>query len=152
MNKKDAATQKAFCRAYLRTLDPDRAAAISGAGDGDAMLRSRDVRDRLERMRAARNAQILREDAVRRLAELAFGRANDAAALALAGERGAADTAALDLSAVSELKVTDRSVEVKFIDRIRALEALCATLGSGGEGAEEFFRALEEAGEEADES
>ena len=148
LTKKDAVTQKAFCRAYLRTMDPDRAAALSGTSDGDAMLRSRDVRDRLERMRAERNVQILREDAVRHLAELAFGRVNDAAALALAGERGADSTADLDLSAVSELKVTDKGVEVKFIDRIRALETLCELLENNGGGAAEFFRALEEASEE----
>jgi hypothetical protein len=104
---------------------------------------------RLERLRAGAGAQILREDAVRRLAELAFGRANDAAVLALdpAGQQG--HLAELDLRAVSELKVTDKGVEIKFLDRVRALEALGAILGEGGGGAEEFFRALAEESEAA---
>lgn len=145
----DAAHRKAFCQAYLRTLDPARAAEEADVGDGFALLHDRDIRARLERLRSDWNAQILREDAVRRLAELAFGRANDAAALALAETGGKLDTAGLDLSAVSELKVTDKGVEVKFIDRVRALEALCSLLGGDGSGAAEFFQALEEAGEEA---
>ena len=139
----------AFCRAYLRTMDPMRAAEETGMRDGCALLRDRGVRARLEQLRGDWNAQILREDAIRRLTELAFGRANDAAAMALAGPGGTADTEGLDLSAVSELKVTDKGIEVKFIDRVRALETLCSLMGSGGGGAEEFFQALEEAGEEA---
>ena len=146
----DAAGKKSFCQAYLRTMDPVRAAEEAGLQDGCALLRDRDVRAKLERLREDWNAQILREDAIRRLTELAFGRANDAAAMALAGPGGTADTEGLDLSAVSELKVTDKGIEVKFIDRVRALEALCSLLGSGGSGAAEFFQALEEAGEEAD--
>ena len=44
-------------------------------------------------------------------------------------------------------KVTDKGgVEVKLVDRVRALETLCALLEerSGG-GAEELYRALEDA-------
>ena len=70
---------------------------------------------------------------VRRLAQLAFGRVNDAARLAL--HSGEADLETLDLSAVAELKVTDKGgVEIKLMDRIRALEALCGLLerGEGG--------------------
>ena len=62
-----------------------------------------------------------------------------------------ADLATLDLSAVAELKVTDKGgVEVKLIDRIRALEALCGLLSEEkAEGAGELYRVLAEAtGEE----
>ena len=84
-----------------------------------------------------------REDVLRRLAELAFGRANDGAGLAL--RPGETDPEGLDLSAVSELKVTDKGVEVKFVDRVRALETLWNLLESGGDGgAEELYRALED--------
>lgn len=141
------ARQREFCRAYLRTLDPQRAAAAIGEEDGFEVLQNRTVRTRLERMRAAAGAQILREDAVRRLAELAFGRANDACLLALTPEEGRPNLTSLDLSAVSELKVTDKGVEIKFLDRIRALEALATLLNGSGEGAEDFFRALEDSAE-----
>ncbi len=142
-----------FCRAYLRTLDPDRAARETGGEDGFLLLENPAVRKRIEQMRGDWNAQITREDALRRLAELAFGRANDAAALALAPPGERPEVGELDLSAVSELKVTDKGVEIKFLDRVRALEALCGLLGGETGGAEAFFQALEDAGgEEASET
>ena len=48
MEKKQ--NEDAFCRAYLRTMDPERAAAESGCRNGFSMLRRRTVRERLERM------------------------------------------------------------------------------------------------------
>ena len=135
----------AFCRASLRTMDPERAAAESGRRDGFSLLGSRAVQERLERMRTGAASQLRREDVLRRLAQLAFGRANDAARLAL--RPGEVDPEGLDLSAVAEIKVTDKGgVEIKLVDRVRALETLCGLLGeSGNGGAEELYRALEDA-------
>ena len=135
--------ESAFCAAYLRTMDPARAAEESGCADGYFMLRRKTVRERLERMREAAAGQLRREDVLRRLAELAFGRANDGARLAL--RPGETDLKRLELSAVSELKVTDKGVEIKFVDRVRALETLWNLLESGGSGgAEELYQALED--------
>lgn len=141
----DSERQRAFCETYLRTMSPDAAARAAGQNDGWRLLREKGVTRRLEEMRAAGAAQILREDAVRRLAELAFGRANDAVALALSPE-GREDVDGLDLSAVAEFKVTDKGgVEIKFLDRVRALEALCTALdGRISTGADDFFQALED--------
>ena len=133
-----------FCAAYLRTMDPERAAEAAGCADGFAALGRKGTRTRLERMRGAAAGELRREDALRRLAQLAFGRANDIVRLALAPKE--ADPDALDLTALSELKVTDKGVEVKLVDRVRALETLCGLLEDGGqEGAEELCRALREA-------
>ncbi|MCI2058369.1 MAG: terminase small subunit [Oscillibacter sp.] len=141
-----------FCSVYLQTMDPLRAARETGCPDGYALLENQGVRDRLEKMRAAGNAQILREDAVRALAGLAFGRSNDAVALALAPSEQRSRLAELDLSAVTEFKVTDKGgVELRLLDRVRALEALCSLLdGRCESGAESFFQALDEAGSEED--
>ena len=134
----------AFCRAYLRTMDPERAAAESGRRDGFSLLGSRAIQERLERMRMDAASQLQREDVLRRLAQLAFGRANDAARLAL--RPGEVDPEGLDLSAVAEIKVTDKGgVEIKLVDRVRALETLCSLLESGGgRGAEALYQALAE--------
>ena len=133
-----------FCRAYLRTMDPERAAEEVGHRDGFALLGQQRTQSKLEKMRADAAGQIRREDAVRRLAQLAFGRANDALRLALHPEE--TDMETLDFFAVSEFKVTDKGVEVKLVDRIRALETLCGLLESGdSNGAEELYRALEDA-------
>ena len=143
MEKKETQRQRDFCRAYLRTMDPERAAGESGCGDGFAMLATKAVRERLEKMRTAAADQICREDVLRRLAQLAFGSAGGAARLAL--RRGEDDPGTLDLSAVAELKVTDKGVELKFVDRVRALEILWNLLESGGDGgADELYRALED--------
>ena len=136
---------RTFCTAYLRTMDPEQAAEAAGRQDGFATLGLKSIRKRLERMRSAAAGELRREDALRRLAQLAFGRANDAVRLAL--DPKGVDPGALDLSAVAELKVTDKGgVEVKLVDRVRALETLCALLEEhGGGGAEELYQALEDA-------
>ena len=102
-NKRD---NGGFCRTYLRTMDPDRAAAGIGRQDGYRLLASKAMQDRLEKMRSGAALQLRREDVLRRLAQLAFGGANDAVYLALHGRE--ADPETLDLSAVAEVKVTDK--------------------------------------------
>ena len=69
-----------------------------------------------------RRGDIRRTDVVRRMAELAFGRANDCVRLAL--EDGA-NLEKLDLSLLSEVKRNDKgTVEVRLVDRLKALEQL----------------------------
>ena len=138
-----------FCQAYLRTMDPERAARAAGSQDGFSMLGNRFIQTRLEKMRENASSQIRREDAVRRLAQLAFGQANDAVKLALGGRDTDVDT--LDLSAVTEVRVSDKGgVELKLVDRVRALESLCALLETGGgTDAQAVYQALAEGGEEA---
>lgn len=133
----------AFCRAFLQSLDPERAAASGGLPDGFAALGQKNIQARLEKMRGDAAGQIRKEDAVRRLAQLAFGRANDAVRLALHPQELDADS--LDLSAVSEFRVTDKGgVEVKLLDRVKALEALCGLLDCSGD-ANLLYQALENA-------
>lgn len=45
---------EAFCRKYLQCMDPDQAAAMAGCADGYAVLETKMVRRRLERMRRQR--------------------------------------------------------------------------------------------------
>ena len=132
-----------FCKAYLRTMDPDRAAAEVGRRDGYKLLGREAVRARLEQMRADAASQLRREDVTRRLAQLAFGRANDAVYLALHPEL--ADPERLDLSAVQELKVTEKGVELKLVDRVRALDTLYGLLEDDDGGLDELRKTLVQA-------
>lgn len=93
-----------------------------------------------------RTGQIRREDVTRRLAELAFGKANDCVRLAL---EDAPELSRLDLSLLSEVKRNDKgTVEIKLIDRLKALEQLAQAAGDNDRGAEEFLQALRESGEQ----
>ena len=49
-----------FCRAYLRTMDPEQAAAEIGRRDGYAMLGQKGTQQKLERMRCDAAAQLKR--------------------------------------------------------------------------------------------
>ena len=89
--------------------------------------------------------EIRREDVTRRLAELAFGKANDCVRLALEDDP---KLSRLDLSLLSEIKRNEKgTVEIKLIDRLKALEQLAQVAGQDTSGAEEFLRALQESGE-----
>ena len=92
-----------------------------------------------------RSGRIRREDVTRRLAELAFGKANDCVRLALEDEP---ELSRLDLSLLSEVKRNEKgTVEIKLIDRLKALEQLAQAAGDDGDGAKEFLQALRESGE-----
>lgn len=89
--------------------------------------------------------EINRQDVARRLAELAFGKANDCVRLAL---EDAPDLQSLDLSLLSEVKRNEKgTVEIRLIDRLRALEQLTAMAKEETTDLEAFLQAMQ--GEEA---
>lgn len=101
-----------------------------GRKDGMTALRGR-----------IRSGKLTKQDVARRLAELAFGRANDCVQLVLE-EKPKVD--ALDLSLLSEVKRNDKgTVEVRLIDRLRALEQLAQMAEQDGSDLESFLTALQ---------
>ena len=89
-----------------------------------------------------RSGRVRREDVTRRLAELAFGKANDCVRLALEEDP---QLDKLDLSLLSEIKRNEKgTVEIRLIDRLKALEQLAQTAGRKEADPEEFLRALQE--------
>lgn len=92
-----------------------------------------------------RTGKVRREDVTRRLAELAFGKANDCVRLALEDDP---ELGKLDLSLLSEVKRNDKgTVEIKLIDRLRALEQLAGVAGEETAELDLFLRALQGGGE-----
>ena len=88
-----------------------------------------------------RSGTIRRKDVVRRMAELAFGKANDCVRLVLEDEP---TVEKLDLSLLSEVKRNDKgTVEIKLIDRLRALEQLAQAAGQDEGDMESFLQALQ---------
>ncbi len=88
-----------------------------------------------------RSGEIRRQDVTRRLAELAFGKANDCVRLALEDDPSLGK---LDLSLLSEVKRNDKgTVEIKLIDRLRALEQLAQVAQENDSDLETFLQALQ---------
>ena len=85
-----------------------------------------------------------RQEIVKELWKLIRSRGNDAVKLAYLGEKGAAGIGRLDLAGVTELKRSEKGCfEVRFVDRLRALELLERLLEKD-EGGAEMERFLEE--------
>ena len=140
MNPNLPSEKRRFAAAYLRCFDAESAAQTIGRSDGIRMLTTPAVQRELELQRG--QCDICRADIVRRLAQLAFGRANDCVKLVL---QDAPEVDALDLSLLSEVKRNDKgTVEVKLIDRIRALEQLMTLGTQSTDCAEAFFAAAED--------
>jgi len=94
-----------------------------------------------------REGKVSREDVTRRLAELAFGQPNDCVRLAL---EECSDLEGLDLSLLSEIKRSEKGmVEIKLIDRLKALEQLAQSAESGNDGMAKFLEALKSEREES---
>jgi len=107
----------------------------------DRKTGEKDLRERI------RTGKIRREDVTRRLAELAFGKANDCVRLALEDDP---KLGKLDLSLLSEVKRNDKgTVEIKLIDRLQALEQLANVAGEESDDMELFLQALQGGGEGA---
>jgi hypothetical protein len=86
--------------------------------------------------------QLKRSDVARRLAELAFGKCNDCVKLAMGEGNG---IGRLDLSMLTEFKRSEKgAVEVKLVDRLKALELLAAMAEEDGGDLEGFLKSLQE--------
>lgn len=114
-----------FCRQYAVTHDQRAAAARAGYGfpskSGARLLLREDICEEIERLCAMTARIKAAADGLRRIA---FGNVSDAVRLVLSGGENF-DTETADLFNVSELKLSKSGgIEVKFYDRIKALEAL----------------------------
>ena len=102
------------------------------------MERKKDFRQRV------RAGEISKQDVRRLLAELACGKVNDCVRLALEDDPMLDK---LDLSLLSEVKRNDKgTVEIKLIDRLRALEQLALVAEEEKTDLESFLQALQEEG------
>ncbi len=87
-----------------------------------------------------RSGKTTARDVARRLAELAFGRSNDCVKLIFEGEPRLDK---LDLSLLSEVKRSEKgTVEVRLVDRLKALELLAQLAQAENTDLESFLQAL----------
>ncbi len=134
--------ERLFCRLVADGYSPQDAAVCAELAlpkrSAVRLMQRADIRECIRKL-AQEDALCTAEAGYRRLA---FGSVADAVRLCLG--QGAEDIDSLDLFCVSELKRTDKGVEVKFFDRIKALERLSELSVSGGDSALPFYRALEQ--------
>ena len=136
-----------FCRLMAEGCAPAEAAARAGyrpapAKAADRLLAREEIRHAVARME---------EDADRRraaagYARIAYGSVADAVRLAFA-EQVPDDLDEMDLYAVSEIKRSKTGVEIKFHDRLKALDRLSELGETDADRAAPFYRALEQAAE-----
>ena len=106
------------------------------------MAEKHDDGDLLSRIRSGR---VTREDVARRLAEIAFGKVNDCVKLVL---EETPKVGRLDLSLLSEVKRNEKgTVEIRLVDRLRALEHLALLAQDQGQDLESLLKALQGEGE-----
>lgn len=126
--------EKEFCRLMTVYADPVRAAREAGYKHPETAwseLTAREeivgeIRRRCENMRS-----IYEHTAVCGLYRLAYGGMSDALTLLYREDLSPQELRSLDLMNVSEIKRTDKGVEIRFCDRIKAIGALSEALGTG---------------------
>lgn len=147
MQQLTKAQARQFAQCYLEGMDAVRAAQAVGRTDGLLLLEQAAVREQIRVFRRQLSELFTPEDTVRRMVQLAFGRANDCVKLALQEHP---DVDSLDLSLLSEIKRNEKgTVEIKLMDRVRVLERLLALERGGEDEAAAFFRAMQGACGEA---
>ena len=128
--------EREFCRLMTVYADPIRAAKEAGYKHPQAAwseLTAREeivseIRHRCENMRS-----IYENTAICGLYKLAYGGVSDALTLVYQDNLSEKELLALDLMNVSEIKRTDKGIEIKFCDRIKAIDKLQEVLGSDTE-------------------
>lgn len=125
--------EKDFCRKYISCGNGSEAAACAGykkspSKAADALLSREDISEeiaRLCKLKRQTDAQIARAGYQR----LAFGSIADAVSLLYMENPAASELEKMDLFSVSEIKrPKDGSMEIKFFDRLKALEKLSSSI------------------------
>jgi len=138
--------EKLFCIYYAGSGKCREAAACAGFRDpektGNTLLTRDDINLELSRIYEAKNRNY-RQQARAGYERLAFGNISDAIRLMFTDKPDIQEISSLDLFNVAEIKrPKDGALEIKFFDRIKALEKLEAADNNEKQGVSDFYRAL----------
>lgn len=140
--------EKLFCTYYSLKQNAVEAAIKSGYSISPEkaavkLLRRENINAYIASLTAKNKSS--RDEVTAGLKRLAFGCINDAVTLAFNDSFETDLLKELDLFCVSEIKVNKgKGVEIKFFDRIKALERLSSLIGQGEEESKSnFFKAIE---------
>lgn len=138
-----------FCRWYVRLRNPRESALRSGftimpEHRALSLLSKKNIRQKITQLEKENTADSNLISAG--LERLAFGSVTDAVKLILStSDNTSPDIDSLDLFNVSEIKFTSgKGMEIKFFDRLKALEKLSDLSGNdSSEGMLSFYEAIE---------
>lgn len=134
---KRSAAEAAFKAGY--SVMPERAAM--------KLLRKESVKNRIAALSKENRAS--RNEVEAGLRRIAFGCVADAVKIALSEDFNVEELRNMDLFGISEIKVSrGKGVEIKFFDRIKALEKLSLLIKEDADSStDSLFRAIEEGAE-----
>ena len=121
--------EKEFCACFAETGDAKLSARLSGyrlnsRAKGIKLLARDDIQTEINRLVKSKE-KLARTLASVGYQRLAFGNTSDAVSLIFSEDPGEADIGSMDLFMISEIKKPkDGSIEIKFFDRLKALEKL----------------------------
>lgn len=125
--------EKEFCRLMTVYADPIRAAREAGYKHPEKswaeLASEEEIVSEIRRL-CSNMRSIYENAAVCGLYRLAYGGVSDALTLIYREDLSDRELSALDLTYVSEIKKTDKGIEVKFCDRIKAIGALSQISGT----------------------
>jgi len=144
MKKELTKKEEAFCRYYSYLHSLRQAAYLAGYKtlptlQGEKLLSRQEIRELIEKLDSKADAPGEAKAGFRRIA---FGSIADAVRL-IDGERDELES--LDLFMVSDIKMPKGGgMEIKFFDRLKALEALASLEATDSDGGSmPFYKALE---------
>ncbi|WP_407383832.1 terminase small subunit [Ruminococcus sp.] len=128
--------EKEFCRLMTVYADPIRAAREAGYKKPERAWSELAAREEIVseiRRRGENIRSIYESTAACGLYRLAYGGVSDALTLVFRDRLSEDDLGTLDLRSISEIKRTDKGVEIRFCDRIKAAERLAALFSTDAE-------------------
>lgn len=128
--------EKEFCRLMTVTADPIKAAREAGYKNPERIWPELAAREEIVseiRRRCENIRSVYEHTAVCGLYKLAYGGVSDALTLLYRDDLSEGDLRSLDLRNISEIKRTDKGIEIKFCDRIKAVDKLRELLSSVSE-------------------
>lgn len=142
--------ERLFCRWYCATGNPREAAVRAGYTEapeekGLELLSKEHILKKLKGELECER-ELLRVKAIKGLERIAFGSVSDPVRLICDESITAAELERLDLFMISEIKKPkDGAMEIKFFDRLKALERLAQESDGSSDCAAPLYRALNDA-------
>ncbi len=148
IEKKLTSREREFCSCFLNTGSSSLAAQRAGwlknpEQAGEKLLCRKEIADEIEALARQREKSLANMASVG-YQRLAFGNISDAVSLLYMENPSRADLSEMDLFLVSEIKrPKDGSMEIKFFDRLKALEKL-ESKQEEENGVQSLFDAIDE--------